>query len=422
MSQLRRFAPLTKAMYWVVRQKLLPPVVQLGGRISGIVTALVVVQQVGLSVSAQPLFLALAVFTTASSAIAGTVEPQAMVEIGQRRGIGLRSVVWAGAAAGTLIALAAGALGAALLAVPGFGGVGTFLPFLLLALPVQSLGTALFAQTIIEGKWWRGALPATLRTVLVASNLPWVLGVFGLRGVPVVIFSAEIIRTSLLATGTRRSGAVNRQEVSTITKAILQQVPSTAMTSLNPLVDRTVIASLALGNLLVLEVAERVSNVPLMLFSYGILPLALRRWTLQAPSATRAGDIILYARRASWVSGAATLGVAALLVAWPHDEHGVLLVTATYLLGIGPCIGNQVLTRLLILTKQFRVLTVLAISQLVVNVALDVALGSLFGIAGIGLATSCRMAASYFILRRILTATYLKESTGVPAGIGPKPR
>jgi peptidoglycan biosynthesis protein MviN/MurJ (putative lipid II flippase) len=62
--------------------------------------------------------------------------------------------------------------------------------------------------------------------------------------------------------------------------------------------------------------------------------------------------------------------------------------TFAYMLGLPAYLSGQVLVRLVILEGRGRLLNVTAIAQLLVNVAADLVLGSVWGITGVALATS----------------------------------
>lgn len=399
-------AAIVQQRVWRVLSKVYGPTVQLLGRVSGLLVAVIVVRQVGFNPAAGVFFLAFSLFTVANTVVTSTIEAQSVALLGQKldgtRAAGLGSCLF-----GLLAALAMLPVAGVLSLLPGFGGGAFFLQALTLlaGLPLAGLSTCLYAVTLVQKKYLRGALPSALRTVGIIAALSVLLPDGPMLLIPVVLFAGELLRCAhfiLLS----RSAAIPAQIHSSRTFLVdlLRQAPSGLVSSLNPLLDRVVVASLGLGGLAAFDFAERLYSIPGMLFTAGLLPIVYRDWAGVASREDRAATVVRFARRTSAFglafSAAAVLICFVTSMSATSDVRTVTVLLAMYLIGFAPMLTGFVLIRLLVLEREYRWLFRYSLVQLIVNLSFDLALARWLGAPGVALATTARFSVSTALLVR----------------------
>lgn len=271
-----------------------------------------------------------------------------------------------------------------------------------------------------------------LPPLMAVGFLPRSLG--GVEALVACIVMGELLRTLCLARGVRALGGGSErwhEDGKQLWRASGLHALNLGLLSLNPVVDRAVAATVATGATTIVDLAEKIFYVPMMVMTSFVL-VAGADWA----ASTRHDPRLLASYRKNvrvafrW-SLLLGLGVGALLVASQpllsraigHGDSVRVVAFAGLLVAGLPFEAVPVLTaRLLIVTQQTTVLPLFALGAVAGNVAGDIVGAQLFGIYGIAVASllvrlfNCVVFVSYseMRLRRAGPKTSLPD--GVLAG------
>ncbi len=370
------------------------PAINFAGRIAGILVTLSVVRYTGIGPSAIPVLLALAIYTFAQAALAGPLELQVIAEVSRRPGLPpvrlLTTSLLLGAFFGVLLIVGT----AGLSELPGnFDSVARYFLPLGLTLPFTSCFGAVQGIDIASGRWTPSGIASFVRTVVIVALVALTIGSAGLVVVPLAFLVGELVRLGLLLgkRGWLRSSAPGVEWG--FAWRVLQQIPSSMVSSIAPTIDRLLITSLGLGNIAVLDLAEKATGFLNLSVAQGVIPLLYRRWALveeadrRRTEVLRATRLILAVCSVVAVMAAAVLPpvVAAVAGVSVSDIRGSLWLL---LAGFPGYVASQAMVRLIILEDLQKWFNITAAVQLAINVLLDFLLGVHFGIPGVAAATA----------------------------------
>ena len=255
-------------------------------------------------------------------------------------------------------------------------------------------------------------------TVSLRSIVALVLG-FGFRhslGINAVAYGlvvGEALRFGILWYGVRRlitseerrqstpRAAGNVASALTFWRTVTPQVLAVSLGAVGLLVDKTVAATLGVGRVTIVELAQRMVYTPVLLLASGV---GLVLGTAWAQLLTRGDTQAL--RREFVRAQAAVLAVSILLtlcstvvvwVARPFLDSAFglrnpSLAALTFTLaaaGIPAAMAAQLGVRLLIAARRTAMFPVFAVAATAANLALDILFARLIGVAGIALASAC---------------------------------
>jgi len=393
------------------RSETLALIFAFSGRVSGAVTTLAIVRLVGAGVQANALFLAVAVYTLVTSIQISLLETNTIALHGGGTEPAAGRLVYSGILFGALTSSAA--MGICLVAARVLPPVAQALPLiavLLVSGPLVGLFAVLLGVSVCGRQWSRPAVGSWLRVAVIVAGSVFLVPRLGLVGVPVAVVVADCIRlTPFLGRMVRGRRAVAGPSGALLRSAFVQ-LPSSIAGSANPLIDRIVVAQLALGSLAVLDLAEKSYGLAALIFTQGVLPPLFQRWASATKGMDSAPEMRRLAVRAlpvgavlAAVCSAATIWAAPLAAGPTLSAQGGVFRAATvaYMLGLPAYLSAQVLVRLLVLQGRGRLLNLTAAVQLAVNVVADLVLGSLWGLAGVALATSVVTWAGWALIWRL---------------------
>jgi len=393
------------------RSETLALIFAFSGRVSGAVTTLAIVRLVGAGVQANALFLAVAVYTLVTSIQISLLETNTIALHGGGTEPAEGRLVLSGILFGVLTSSAA--MGVCLIAAHVLPPVAEALPLIAVLLasgPLVGLFAVLLGVSVCNRQWSRPAVGSWLRVAVIVAGSVLLVPRLGLVGVPVAVVMADCVR---LAPFLGRLARRSREVVSpsgALLRAAFVQLPSSVAGSANPLIDRIVVAQLALGSLAVLDLAEKSYGLAALIFTQGVLPPLFQRWSSATRGVDNAAEMRRLALRALPVGAllaaacsAFTIWVAPLAAGPTLSAQGGVFRAATvaYMLGLPAYLSGQVLVRLLVLQGRGRLLNATAAVQLTVNVVADLLLGSLWGLTGVALATSVVTWAGWALVWRL---------------------
>jgi peptidoglycan biosynthesis protein MviN/MurJ (putative lipid II flippase) len=174
-------------------------------------------------------------------------------------------------------------------------------------------------------------------------------------------------------------------------------LPSTVLSSANPMVDRYLAVGLHFGTAAVYDLAEKAANLFTLAITQGVLPVLHRRWAREEDPQLRERAIRNGVR--SVARGSVATAVVAAGLVWfgapivlrglgDGAVHEVQRCSVLFLIGAPGYAVTQVIVRKLVLDGRTSVLIPLSAGQLLVNGVLDVVLGRQYGLPGVALATS----------------------------------
>lgn len=367
------------------------------GRISGVLVSVLIVRFVGAGPDTTSIFLALALATFAINSAASVLELQAIAAL-SRREQNRSDLLIGGTVTGIGMALIL-ACGLVILS-PLNGTVAALETPALILLPTIPMSCFYFTCLgidVFDGRWARPAWAAAARTVVVAIALSLSLPKWGTAGVAPSMLLAEAVRIGSLFPLRYPGGRFATRRVRRFISRVLVQLPSTMFGGANPFADRYVTNALRLGSVAILDLAEKSQGFVTLVLTQGLLPVLYRRWSHQNPQQQQHQMLLTALFGVIGGSVFALVGAAVIFAATPlvlgghaaEYVHIMRLTSAVYLIGIPAYIGAQVLVRMLILQDRLLAwFNVIAFAQLVVNIGLDILLGSAFGLTGVAAASA----------------------------------
>ena len=213
------------------------------GRISGAVLTILIVRMVGVDETANPLYLALGVYTVTNGLMLSLLETNTVALWANRLAQRSSDLYLAGALFGVVVG-ATGLGGSFALAIPvhTMRAALPLIALLTLAAPLTGVYAVFLGMSVTQRSWVVPACGAWAR-VLVAGIVAEVLvGPMALTGVAVAVVIGDLARLSpmlRLARGTWPKGA--RPSRPLLRHAVVQ-VPSSLAGTSNPLIDRVVVS------------------------------------------------------------------------------------------------------------------------------------------------------------------------------------
>ena len=172
--------------------------------------------------------------------------------------------------------------------------------------------------------------------------------------------------------------------------------------SFNPLVDKAMASWLAPGSISVLEYANRIYQIPIILISTGFFTVLLSHWSETFYSQ---GEVVFKKKviDVAKIVGLASVVCCVLLLLFSHPivrlvyGHGkfpeqyfstITNVLILYLLGLAPTVLGLVFTRAHLVFKNTKTLMILGAFNFFMNILFNFALIKPFGIYGLALSTA----------------------------------
>lgn len=409
-------------------RRILGPAVSFGGRIAGIAVTLLIVRYTGVGAAAVPVLLAIAIFAFAQSALNGPLEMQVIAERGLNPasppGRLLITSLLLGAVSGTIMTVAAIVLSRT---ASGLDAISWYFLPLGLALPFATCFSAIQGIEIARDSWTAAGIASFIRTAVIVILVALFMGTVGLIAVPIAFLVGEVVRLGLVCRRLTVPGSLSWQVDRAFGWRVAQQVPSSMLTSVAPAVDRLLVATLGLGSIAVLDLADKATGFLNLSSTQGLIPVLYRRWAqISDPLERRAR--LLRTARTMLVSclGIAVVAASCLpvVVAWiagisdPTVRSSLELTICFLLAGFPGYVASQVLVRLMILDGLQRWFNLTAAIQLVANVLLDLFLGLRWGVPGVAAATAIvwwlGLALCFLVQRR--ASSRLHEPASLPSG------
>ena len=380
--------------------RVLDSIVNFLGRISGIVVSLLVVRLVGVGQESTSILLAIAVFTWVSNSLQSVVELQTVAEFGRSTRRSPSGILVKIAHVGLYSALISSVAIVIFGVIAGSSQIVYLYLILALALPIGSRFAVYLALGVVEQNLSRAAYGSFIRLIVVVSFVLLSFERLGVYSIALALLLGEFVRYMVVSwwwkETSRRSARCDSSVSHDFNRQLLGQLPGSFLGGSNPTIDRFVVAILGLGSLAVLDLAEKYYGFGLLLFTQGVLPILYRQWAVENDPAIRWRLIV----RSSF--GWAIVGAVGSLVAYicigyvglivfggtdPQVVGRFGLVGTILFLALPAQLFAQILVRWLILTSRSWTLSWISVSQVAVNVSLDLLFGSMYGIPGIAVAT-----------------------------------
>ena len=386
----------------------------LSGRVAGILVTVAVIRILGVSQASTTVLLALAFYAFASSVALSLGESYGSAMYVERRGTSAWTFSVAGLVAGSILAgLVAVATGLFVPVVDVLASSFPLIAALMLGIPFTGMFATNLGVSVIDGRhghmsvasWTRVAVILGLVVPFLSTSTLWVVAV----AYPLGDVVRALMSQAVIGFGGR---GVDFVLVRRLVTQMAAHAPSSAAGSANPFLDRFMTASLGLGSLAILDLAEKAYSAVALAFTQGLLP-ELNRSLLAQPPAAQARLVRI------WAAKAAALGVVlaccsalAIVVVAPWvlgpaaaaDAPSLATTSAIYLVGLPAYLAGQVLVRGLIARSKGHYLNLTATIALIVNAALDIVLGLAWGLNGIAAATAavtwCSTGLAFAALRR----------------------
>ena len=284
------------------------------------------------------------------------------------------------------------------------------------------------------------AVPAVAPAVRAVANVACIVllkGRLGVHALPLGYIVGEAVRLGALCLAVWRRAPFRFRpavrldaRLAEFYRACAYPVAAMLWTLANPLVDSAIASWLAPGSVTVLRYAETLYMVPFSLFTGGLVTVLLAHWSERYRDAGRAEferdvnrsvtSVLWLAVPVAVVLMAASRPIAGLLLAHGSFDRArlgdVAIACSCYLAGLPAHAVAQLQVKALFVLKRTRAVMACATLVAPLNVALDLALMRILGVAGITLATALTSVATAIFLGRTLKAAFAEAATPVGGG------
>lgn len=191
-----------------------------------------------------------------------------------------------------------------------------------------------------------------------------------------------------------------------------------------PLIDRAMASWLAPGSVTLLEYADRLYQIPVVLIGTGIVVTALSRWSALLHTKGRdtlRSDVGVITRRTALLAVAVSLAFAMAVpltvrIVYPTalsaEERSIVIATVlAFTIGVAPFVVGQLYNRALLALKLTRFLFGVTVVANVLNIFFNLVLMRLLGVPGLAMSSSATAIGVVFVLRHRFNTETKKKMT-----------
>jgi len=288
------------------------------------------------------------------------------------------------------------------------------------------IGSVLIANLNAHSRFYISAVSPGIRglaVILMIVSLHWLLGV---HAIPVAYCVGSFLCALFLWMSSKKKldglKIVPRfhwdAEFKRFIKIAGFQMFGLAAVGFNPVINRAMASWLGSGSISVLEYAEKIYLIPVLLLTSGLFAVILPRWSESAYAESPSNlnrEVRLFL---GFSFGLSVFVIVPALIALPiivralygpgiEDSRVLTHIHGTafyYLLGVGPYIMGQLVVRALLALKLTRVIMMISLLKTILNVGLNLVFMLWLGVAGIALSTAVNSVIVFFLLYWALIA------------------
>lgn len=281
--------------------------------------------------------------------------------------------------------------------------------------------------------YWLPAISPAIR-ILTAILGIWVLkDSWGVHSIGFGYVIGEIIRLLFLINEIfRKKLLVFRISINCYSKFIeflrtsFYQVIGMVVVAINPMVDKAMASWIGPGNVSILEYADRIYQIPVILISHGLFVVLLSYWS---DDFYRSGQVLFKKKVTSMAKmvGGGSLVLSLIMIWFRRDVVSLLYsfgnfpaeslsavssVLALYLVGLAPTVVGLVFTRAHLVEKNAKTLMILSALNCLLHLILNLSLIKYWGVFGLALSTTI----AHSVVAAFLYFTFIYRAGGGSSG------